>query len=1065
VEQDRLAISLLGGFAAHVDGEPVPDGAWRLRRAKSLVKLLALTPERRLHREQVVELLWPGGDPAGRGLHQVLYTARRALGEEAGARLALRDDVVALDGDGLWVDVDAFEEAAAEARAQPGIDRHAAAVALYSGELLPEDRYEDWTTARRQSLREMHLGLLIELAELQVATRDAAGAVESLQRAVVEDPLHEPAHRELMRLFAATGRRQQALAQYQQLRQALKRELEADPDPETRALYRELLAEPDQPPQPERAPSALPHQLTSFVGRRRELGELEEALRHTRLLTLTGPGGCGKTRLALELAARREEAFEGVGVVELAPVADPALVVEETARALGARQLSERDPVEVLSEQIAERRLLLVLDNCEHLIDACARLADRLLRACPNLHVVATSRERLRITGEVAWRVPPLSLPQPADRPELSQLVRSEAIDLFCQRAAEAAPGFTLDEENAAAVADICRRLDGMPLALELAAARAAALSPGQISERLGDSLALLRGGSRAGLTRQQTLRATLAWSHDLLTEPEQVLYRRLGVFAGSFGVDAVEGICADSGELALDLLLQLVEKSLVQADGGVAGHRYSLLETVRQDARERLAAAGERERLESRHREWYLALAESADRDVDPEVAADWPPERLEEDHDNLRAALASAIRHHPPTGLRLACAIWWFWMARALFVEGSRWLDDALAAAPEPTPERARALLATGAIRVRRRSTLNTVPLGEEALSITRGVCDRNAEARGLERLGVMGMGGYEWDAADRALTEGLELARELGDDVVEVAVRHAQGVLAGCRGDNAEARELLEDCLRLLTEIPDSRGPLFWAMHISPVVVPGPSGAPRSFFEDTFILFRSVQCRAGAGYTLCSIGEAWRAEGDYAAAGQAFHRALDLFRELSDEPGTSVALNALGNLARSTGEIDLGWERFEEALSIRRAMRDPRDIAMTLMGMAMLALSARDEPTGQRLMGEAQAIFERTDDGPGVQGVPLNLGACALDSGDPERAIELLRDCIRLGEMQALDRNVGWAHAELAEAALAIQDFALARSALDGALSVLGRTRNTIGLQYARELEDRLGALAPG
>ena len=915
----------------------------------------------------------------------------------------------------------------------------------------------------------------MELSEIQAAAGDTTAAIETLQRAVVEDPMHEVAHRSLMRLFACSGRQQQALAQFQLLRDTLQRELAAEPDPETRALYRELLAgahetdaEDEGHAQPAARAPVLPHQLTSFVGRQRELSELHEALDRTRLLTLTGPGGCGKTRLALELAARREADFEhGVGVVELAPVSDPALVADQTVTALGLQQRSESEPSDVLAEQIADQHLLIVLDNCEHLIEACARLVDRLLRTCPNLHVVATSRERLRIHGEVAWRVPPLSLPEAGEHPDLAALERSEAIRLFCQRADDAAPGFVLSADNAHAVAEITRGLDGMPLAIELAAARAAALSPEQICERLGDALALLRGGSRAGLTRQQTLRATLVWSHDLLSEAEQALYRRLGVFAGSFGVEAVEGICADdelTAAAVLDLLVQLVEKSLIQVETGAAGHRYRLLETVRQDARERVSEAGERERFEALHRAWYLELAETADRDTDPGVGLLWPPERLDPEHDNLRAALASAIRRDPPAALRLANAIWWFWMARGLFVEGSRWLRDALAAAPEPTPERARALLAAGAIQVRRRYNEDSVALGSEALRIVRRGNDRHAEARALERMGVMAIGAFDWQEADRAQAQGLALALEIEDEVVEVAIKHSMGVLAGCRGENAEARALLHDCLALLDRIPDSRGPLFWAAHINPVIATAVPGGPRRyFFEDTLLLFRAVRSRAGAGYTLISIGETLRSDGDHEAAGEAMSSALEVFRELEAHQGASVALNALGNLARSTGDIELGRRYFEEALALRRAARDPRDIATTLSGMGMLALSAGDRAEGQRLMDEALAIFERTEDGPGVESTPLSLGAFELDTGDPQRACELFQRCIRIASAQGLYRNRGWAAAELAEAALALGDHALARSALDDALELLAPGRNTLALRYARSLEERLAAPA--
>jgi predicted ATPase/DNA-binding SARP family transcriptional activator len=1124
-EQAPLGIRLLGGFAVRVGGRPVPEEAWRLRRAKSLVKLLALAPERRVHREQVTELLWPGRAPAANALHQVLYTARRAVARDEGAgdRLVLRDDAVALAGEGIWVDVDVFERAAAQARTQRTVAAYRAALELYAGELLPEDRYEEWTTTRRESLRETRLGLLVESAAAHGAAGDAAAAIEALQRAVVEDPLHEAAHRELMRLFADGGRRQQALAQYQQLRDALRRTLEADPDPETRRLYREILAGQHPPqaaaerqpapargraprapplsparPAPPASSPALGHQLTSFVGRERELRELDGQLGRTRLLTLTGPGGSGKTRLALALAARRAGASaDATRVVELAPVSDPALVAEETAAAIGVTPRSERDPVELLGEQIGDAPLLLVLDNCEHLVDACARLADRLLRACPNLRLLATSREQLRIPGEVAWRVPPLSLPElplapgraavagaageadaagaadgaaaaggveDAHAAGLALLERSEAIRLFCQRAGDAAPGFALAPGNAAAVAEICRRLDGMPLALELAAARVAVLSPQQIAARLGDALTLLRGGDRAGLTRQQTLRATLTWSHELLGSPERVLYRRLGVFAGSFGVEAIDGVCADAdgtcaGSAPLDLLAQLAEKSLVQVEPGAGSYRYRLLETVRQHAREQLAQAGERARLEAAHRAWYLAIAEAADRDVDPGAAAAWPVERVEAEHDDLRAALASAIRDDPPAGLRLASALWWFWMARGYFVEGSRWFDEALAAAPEPTPARVRALWALGGIDVRRRGTIRTVGLGADALEIARRSGDRRAEARALERRGVLAMGGFDWPVADAALAEGMALAQELGDAPVAVAIAQAQGVLAGCRGETGRARALLQRSLALLDQI-DERGPLFWALHISPVALPvGPDGAPRSFFEDTFCLFRAVGSGAGAAYVLLNVGEAWRADGAEEPAREALEESLERFRAVGDDQGAGVALNALGNLERSAGDAEAGRRRFEQALSLRRAARDPREIATTLIGMGMLALSVGEAERGRALFGEAEAIFERTEDGPGLQAIPLDLGAFALDHGDPRRACALLERCVRLSRRRRIVPIVGWALAELGEAAGAIGDRERARAAVAEALPLLERSGVGRGVRYARAVQARL------
>jgi predicted ATPase len=867
-----------------------------------------------------------------------------------------------------------------------------------------------------------------------------------------------------MRLFALDGRSQQALAQYQQLRDVLRRELGADPDPQTRELYRKMLAGQLDADTAGAPPSGLPRQPTRFVGRERELAELERLLDDAPLLTLTGPGGCGKTRLALELAARREPLYaHGARLVELAPIRDPALVVSETARALGIQLRAGDDAVAALVAQVGDAHLQLVLDNCEHLIDACATLADALLRSCPNICVLATSRERLRIPGEAAWRVPALSLPASRAATTAADLERSEAVRLFCQRAEDTSRAFALTDDNAEAVAEICRRLDGMPLALELAAARADLLSPAQIAQRLGDALALLGAGSRTGLTRQQSLRATLEWSHDLLSEPEQALYRRLGVFAGTFGVEAVEGICGcDAG---LDLLARLADKSLVQVEPGATGHRYRLLETIRQHAGERLAAAGERDRIEAAHRTWYLVLAEAADRDIDPAVAAAWPADRLEAEHDDLRAALTSAIRHDPPAALRLAAALWWFWMARGYFVEASRRLEDALAAAPEPTPERARALFAAAGISVRQRKGRyeRVAVFAGEALEIARA-SGRPEVARALERHGLLAMGMFRFATAEQIFAEGLALADEIGDKPVQVAIKQAQGVLAGCRGDNADARALFAECLTLLGEIADERAPLFWASHISPAILPvGPGGVPRAFFEDTFVLLRAVARRAGVAYVLCNMAEAWRSDGRPEAAREPLERALALFRDLEDTQGMGVALNVLGNLARETGDYEAGREWFAEALTLRRAARDRREIAMTLLGMGVLGLYAGDE-SARAQIDEAAAIFERTNDGPGSQLLPLNVANFELDTGHPLRAYELLVG-IATPDEHVLVRSRGWVAATLGEAAIAIGDAQRAQQAFADALRSFMELGEERGVRRVRELSTQLESQMSG
>jgi predicted ATPase/class 3 adenylate cyclase len=802
----------------------------------------------------------------------------------------------------------------------------------------------------------------------------------------------------------------------------------------------------------------LPHQLTSFVGRERELTELDGMLRRTRLLTLLGPGGCGKTRLALELARAHVDEFEGgVWLVELAPITDAEIVVQQAATVLGLQLRSTRDPVDVLAEQIGEHRLLLVLDNCEHVIGACARMVDRLLRACPALEVLATSREALRVQGEVVWRVPSLSLPDPEGTLSIEAVGQVEAVRLFCDRAAAVATTFALAADNVRTIADICLRLDGMPLALELAAARTAILAPAQIAERLYDSLGLLTAGSRTGVSRQQTLRATLQWSHDLLSEPERVLFRRLGAFSGSFGIDAVEGVCAGDdvpADEALELLGWLVEKSLVQVEPMTGEHRYRLLETVREHARELLVEAGERDELARRHRGWFLALAEAED----PTPTGDGSrPGWLERDHDNLRAALASALDRDPPTALRLAVALWWFWVARGYFSEGARWIEEALARETEPTELRARALAATAILSVRRGISERRMPLLAESIEIRRAVGDPAGLARGLRELGDHLVLHADHDAADRAYSEAMEVCAGL-DDVGEPAgIRLGQGVLAHYRGDLAGSRKRLEECIALLEVAQDGDVAPFWAVGNAIIITPeGPDGALRCFFEGTSLLARTVGRRAGIAYAMCNMATSWRRTGEYERAREALEQALAIFRDCDDREGIAQALHGLGNLARSTGEFDLGRERLDEALTLRREFGNRRDIGVTISSLGLLVVRAGDYEGGRELLAEARALYARTEDGPGLAGIAQNLGCVELDHGDPERACALLARSAAMWDEQHTPWIANWVLVVFVEAVLANGDLDTANATVADMRGAFERLGETDGLARVAELE---------
>ena len=513
----------------------------------------------------------------------------------------------------------------------------------------------------------------------------------------------------------------------------------------------------------------LPDQLTSFVGRDRELGEIATALEDTRLLTLTGAGGVGKTRLALQSAADALERFpDGAWWVELAPLSDGELVGEELAAALGVRPLPGMTAVEAVCMHLAERRALVVLDNCEHLLDTSAGAAEALLQACPQVSVLSTSRTPLGVAGESEWRVPSLSLPGPESaREPVEALGQSDAVRLFIERARKARPNFAVTGENAPAVAQICNALDGVPLAIELAAARVRMLSVDQIAAGLSDRFHLLTRGARTALPRHQTLRASVDWSHELLSDDERTLFRRLCVFAGGFTLDAVEEVCSGDGlerVAILDLLSSLVDKSLVLAEEHGPAVRYRLLETIRQYGAERLVAAAEQEALRDRHCDAYLALAELAA----PELAGrrEWL-DVLDTEAANLDAALDWAVQTDANGALRLCAAVSHWWLLRGLYGAAGRGFDRALAAGdPTASPLRAQVLGAHGYLLLLGGKYEAAIEIAQQALAIAEEVDNQSAQARALNTLGIIQL--FPDPVGCRpALKRACELARASGDD----------------------------------------------------------------------------------------------------------------------------------------------------------------------------------------------------------------------------------------------------------------------------------------------------------
>lgn len=560
-------------------------------------------------------------------------------------------------------------------------------------------------------------------------------------------------------------------------------------------------------------PNNLPIQLASFVGRKREIAEVKSLLSTTRLLTLTGTGGVGKTRLALQVAADLTDEFsDGVWLVELAALSDPVLVAQAVASTLNVHDLGGRPIQVILTDFLQRRQLLLVLDNCEHLLLASAHLADTLLRSCPRVQILATSREGLSIAGELTFTVPPLSVPDPRDALSLNDLVQNEAIRLFVERAKFALPTFKLTNRNALALAQVCYHLDGMPLAIELAAARVKVLSAEQIAERMDDRFRLLTRGSRTALPRHQTLRAAMDWSYDLLTGQERTILCRLSAFAGGWTLEAAEAVCGEQGICAfdvVDLLTRLVDKSLVIAEEQDGDVRYRLLETVRQYGWERLLAAGESADVQMRHRGWYLALAERAEPELHGPNQGLWL-DRLETDHDNLRAALASSLGEQAgtETGLRLAAALHWFWFLRGYINEGFGWLERGLARpGVAAAPIRAKALIKAGHLAWRLGNIARAIAMHDEGLSLSREVGDKKNLTLALWFSGISEILRGDYRQAATLYGECLQLARQSGQERYVAAVLAEQGFMEQLEGDYEVAARLYEESLNLFRRLGDT------------------------------------------------------------------------------------------------------------------------------------------------------------------------------------------------------------------------------------------------------------------
>jgi len=710
-------------------------------------------------------------------------------------------------------------------------------------------------------------------------------------------------------------------------------------------------------------PNNLPTQATTFIGRDRELASAVERLQTTRLLTLTGPGGSGKTRLALHLAADLLERFpDGVWLVELAPVTDPAGVAPTAAAAANIGERPGRPTLGTISEWLRSRRVLLVIDNCEHLISACADLAGALLRSSPLLTIIATSREGLNVPGEALMPVPSLRLPAGDTLPPLDELREYEAISLFVARCSAFQPEFALTEDNAADVVRICRRLDGVPLALELAAARVRVLSVAQVAERLDDRFRLLTGGGRNAVARQQTLRGLIDWSYDLLTEPERLLLRRLSIFVGGSTLESAEAVCSGEGigrDDVLELLAHLVDKSLVLKLDRASAARYAMLETIREYAREKLVDSGEADALRRRHFEHFIQYAQSLPLfvRVRGRALADFGIE-----YDNLRAAFEwiEADPDGSEERLVLASSILGPATARGRSGELRRILTAALARSDPAarTLGRARALTAAAYLGALQGDLQGVGLLGAEGIRLYRELGEKRELAWAL-------IGSARWspdpDTAARAMSESRALFEGLGDLRGVAGLLFFTGDAALEGGDYDEAHGRLTESLALYRQLGDFPWPLLSLARLA--CLGGDYFRARALVEESLAIRKRPEFdqRWMVAITLISLGEIDRCEGDPAHGAPLFEQAMAIGREEADDMLVGWSFHNLGHVALHSGDLVTAAAHFRESL-LRRWRSGPGvDVAGGLAGMAGVALRGGELTEGVRLLGAVDGILE--------------------------------------------------------------------------------------------------------
>lgn len=771
----RLTLHLLGPPQIQLDGTFIT-----LERRKGTALLAYLAVEHGRHsRASLSALLWPDLEQskAYKNLRQTLWDIQQSIGE--GGITADRESIGLNDDADIGLDVSKFESCLDEVRRQSDISLHAAlltdSVKLYRNHFLTgfslkdAHPFNDWAFAKTEELRHQMARALVMLSDDLCALGQAEQAIPYARRLISFDPLDESSHRQMMQVYLQAGQHSAALKQYQACEQLLRKELGMDPQPETRELYKKIRKRDIKPTQVEkRAESTLPShnlplQLSSFIGREKEQKSMAKLIATNRLVTLVGTGGIGKTSLALQMGHKLLNEYpDGVWFVALDSLSDPVLVSQTVAAVFDIRERSDKPILELLTHVLSTKAALLILDNSEHLLDACVQLITALLQTCPGLKILATSREPLAMAGEATYRIPSLSLPEKKEV-SLEKASEYEAIRMFAERAALAQSTFQLTDENIHTVAKICRKVDGIPLAIELAAARVNVLQVNEILHKLEESFQLLTNQSRTTSIRHQTLQASMDWSWGLLDETERVFLRQLSIFAGGWTLEAAQAVCDGN---VLELTSALVKKSLIMVQQTRQGTRYRFHEIVRQYAYQRLLESGDKNRLHTWHLGYFLVLAEQAEQELRGPSLVGWM-ERLNEERNNIRIALHWADQIDVEAGLYLSSRLMRYWESANL-PEGQRWLENFINK-PESKDfplARAHALSTYSWLLTWLQQFQKAYPVAEESLVLFRAAGDQHGEVDVLVSLENMFQFKDEIETAIEFGKQAVALAQSLGD-----------------------------------------------------------------------------------------------------------------------------------------------------------------------------------------------------------------------------------------------------------------------------------------------------------